>query len=70
VIVLTIRHARYERASARSKRTVTAITTASVVIYLVLPDWVLFAVLLQVAVGVYIILHQTAADEHAKAERP
>ena len=68
VIALTVRHARYERASLRSKRTVIGITTASSLIYFLMPSWVLVAVLLQAGTCVYIILHQIVAEELARPE--
>jgi uncharacterized membrane protein YccC len=61
VVLLTFRHVRSTDASKRSKQAVVGLTASSVVLLYVWPS-ALGLVLLQVAIGAYVVLHQTATS--------
>src|SRR5262249_15693232 len=61
VVLLTFRHVRSTGASTRSKQAVVGLTASSVLLLFVWPG-ALILVLLQLATGAYIVLHQTATS--------
>jgi hypothetical protein len=62
VVLLTFRHVRSTGASKRSKQAVVGLTASSILLLFLWPDAIVFVVLLQVAIGAYVVLHQTATS--------
>ena len=57
-VLLAIQHAVSSKASRASKTGVLAAVLASLVIWRYFPAWLVVATLLQVAAGVYVLIHQ------------
>ena len=62
-VILAIHHVTIAEASRRSRLTVALVVTASLVIWRFFPRWIILAMLLQVVVSIYMLIHLQLNNE-------